>query len=101
VDARRRPRPAPDEAGRRLRKGSSIELIVTYRKQTWDDQGKAFTDRSKLGLFFAREPVDLIVEATQESKTPTSRFPPAKAAYEVVATPRSRKIPGSSPSIRR
>lgn len=53
----------PDEAGRRLRKGSSIELQITYRKLSYEDEGKGFEDASKLGLFFATETVDLIVQS--------------------------------------
>lgn len=53
----------PDEAGRRVRKGGAIELRIVYRKLTYEDQGQAFTDRTRLGLFFASEPVDLIVES--------------------------------------
>lgn len=60
-----RPVLLPDEAGLRLRKGSSIELRMTYRKQTYEDQGKEFSDLSRLGLFFAREPIDLIVESVR------------------------------------
>lgn len=52
----------PQEAGRRLRQGSRIELRVTYRKQTYEDQGKAFSDLTRLGLHFSEEDPDLIFE---------------------------------------
>lgn len=53
----------PNEAGRLLRAGSTIELQVTYRKLTYEDEGKEFKDQPKLGLFFSREEVDLLVES--------------------------------------
>lgn len=74
----------PQEAGRRLRKGSTIELRVTYRKQTYEDQGKAFTDLTRLGLHFSEELPDLIFEGR---KIENSEFtvPAGEEAFEVKA----------------
>lgn len=57
----------PDEAGKRLRKGSTIELQITYRKLSYEDEGKEFTDDTKLGLHFGNEDIDLIIEAAEIS----------------------------------
>ena len=53
----------PDEAARKLRKGSTIELQITYYKQGYEDVEKEGRDLSRLGLHFATGEVDLLVES--------------------------------------
>lgn len=55
----------PDEAGRLLRRGSTVELQVTYRRSELADPGEAVRDRSRLGLFLSPEDVDRLVESRQ------------------------------------
>ncbi len=55
----------PDGAGKRLRRGSTIELVVEYRRRPNDDPRVEVRDRSSLGLFLAslEEEVELWVES--------------------------------------
>ena len=53
----------PDEAGRKLRKGATIELQITYYKQGYEDLEKEGRDLSRLGLHFAIGEIDLLVES--------------------------------------
>ncbi len=57
----------PDGAGKRLRRGSTIELLVEYRRRPNDDARIGIRDRSSLGLFLARteDEVELWVESAQ------------------------------------
>ncbi len=59
----------PDGMGRRLRRGSTLELEVQYRRREMDGFDTEIRDQSKLGLFLAQEPdeVDLIVLAQSAS----------------------------------
>lgn len=54
----------PDEAGKLLRKGSSIELRIEYERPEFAERPE-IRDRSKLGLHFASadEEIDLLVES--------------------------------------
>ena len=55
----------PDGAGKRLRRGSTIELLVEYRRRPNDDSRTLVRDRSSLGLFLAQseDEVELWVES--------------------------------------
>lgn len=57
----------PDGAGKRLRRGSTIELVVEYRRRPNDDSRIEISDRSSLGLFLAQteDEVELWVEGQQ------------------------------------
>ena len=57
----------PDGAGKRLRPGSTIELLVEYRRRPNDDSRIEVHDHSSLGLFLARseDEVELWVESAQ------------------------------------
>ncbi len=57
----------PDGAGKRLRRGSTIELLVEYRRRPNDDSRTLVRDRSSLGLFLAQseDEVELWVESAQ------------------------------------
>ena len=57
----------PDGAGKRLRRGSTIELLVEYRRRPNDDSRIEVRDRSSLGLFLAQteDEVELWVESAQ------------------------------------
>ena len=57
----------PDGAGKRLRRGSTIELVVEYRRRPNDDSRTEIRDRSGLGLFLAQteDEVELWVEGQQ------------------------------------
>lgn len=57
----------PDGAGKRLRRGSTIELVVEYRRRPNDDSRIEIRDRSGLGLFLAQteDEVELWVEGQQ------------------------------------
>ncbi len=57
----------PDGAGKRLRTGSTIELVVEYRRRPNDDPSIEVRDRSSLGLFLARteDEVELWVESAR------------------------------------
>ncbi|MBI1784291.1 hypothetical protein HYR69_04030, partial [Candidatus Sumerlaeota bacterium] len=57
----------PADAGRKLRAGSTIEVRVFYRKQGVEGANEEARDRSKLGLYFAKQPVDLLVESNRVS----------------------------------
>ena len=48
-----------------MRKGSSIEVLIDYRRREIDGYGTGVEDRSKLGLFLSQEvdEVDLILES--------------------------------------
>lgn len=52
----------PDESGKRLRGGSTVEVEVVFRKHGPEDLQKEFRIRPKLGLFFAKGPIEFIVE---------------------------------------
>ncbi len=60
----------PDEAGRKLREGSTIELRIWYAKLGMEDEGKPFTDQSRLGINLADQPVDILVESRQVTAPP-------------------------------
>ncbi len=53
----------PEEAGMKLRGGSTISVNVFYRKQGVEGAQAETRDRSKLGIHFAKRPVDLLVES--------------------------------------
>ena len=55
----------PDGAGKRLRAGSKVELVVEYRRRPNDDSRIEIRDRSSLGLFLAQteDEVELWVES--------------------------------------
>ncbi len=57
----------PDGAGKRLRRGATIELLVEYRRRPGDDSRTLVRDRSSLGLFLAQseDEVELWVESAQ------------------------------------
>ncbi len=57
----------PDGAGKRLRRGATIELLVEYRRRPNDDSRTLVRDRSSLGLFLAQseDEVELWVESAQ------------------------------------
>ena len=57
----------PDGAGKRLRPGATIELLVEYRRRPNDDSRIEVHDHSSLGLFLARseDEVELWVESAQ------------------------------------
>ena len=57
----------PDGAGKRLRRGSTIELVVEYRRRPNDDSRIEVQDRSSLGLYLARteDEVELWVESAR------------------------------------
>lgn len=57
----------PDEAGRKLRGGSVIEIQIIYRKQGVEDVGVEYKDKSRLGLYFAPQPTDLLIESKKIS----------------------------------
>ena len=57
----------PDGAGKRLRTGSKVELVVEYRRRPNDDSRIEVRDRSSLGLFLAQteDEVELWVESAR------------------------------------
>ena len=57
----------PDGAGKRLRRGATIELLVEYRRRPNDDSRISVHDHSSLGLFLAQseDEVELWVESAQ------------------------------------
>lgn len=57
----------PDGAGKRLRTGSKIELVVEYRRRPNDDSRIEVRDRSSLGLFLnqTEDEVELWVESAR------------------------------------
>lgn len=61
----------PDEAGRLLRKGSTLELRIEYRRPEFANWSEPVADSSKLGLFLARpdEIIDLLVESKRIAAT--------------------------------
>lgn len=75
----------PDEGGKLLRTGSTIELEITYRKQGFEAMDKAFEDRSKLGLFFATEDTHVLVE-TIRIENDSFNVPAGENAVKVEAS---------------
>lgn len=75
----------PDAAGRLLRAGSNIELLVEYERPDFADAVEV-VDHSKLGLFFAfeGEEVDLLVESKLIDNT-SFTIPANEAAFKVDA----------------
>ena len=61
----------PDAGGRKLRKGSTIELHIQYERAPYADFD-AVEDQSKLGLFVAlkNEEIDLLVESAKVAAAP-------------------------------
>ncbi|MDE2924101.1 MAG: hypothetical protein OYL92_08805 [Acidobacteriota bacterium] len=57
----------PDGAGKRLRTGSKVELVVEYRRRPNDDSRIEVRDRSSLGLFLnqTEDEVELWVESAR------------------------------------
>ncbi len=57
----------PDGAGKRLRAGSKVELVVEYRRRPNDDSRIEVRDRSSLGLFLAQteDEVELWIESAR------------------------------------
>ena len=57
----------PDGAGKRLRAGSRVELVVEYRRRPNDDSRIEVRDRSSLGLFLAQteDEVELWIESAR------------------------------------
>lgn len=55
----------PEAAGRKLRKGSTIELQIEYRRPDYSDTSIEIHDRSKFGIFLSGpdEEVDILVES--------------------------------------
>ncbi len=55
----------PEAAGRKLRKGSTIELRIDYKRPDYSDTSIEIHDRSQFGLFLAGpdEEVDILVES--------------------------------------
>ena len=55
----------PDAAGRKLRKGSTVELRIEYNRPEFSDPSIEIFDRSKFGIFLAGsdEEVDILVES--------------------------------------
>lgn len=55
----------PQTAGRKLYKGSSVELRIDYVRPEWSDWSQEIRDNTKLGLFLAApaEEFDLLVES--------------------------------------
>ncbi len=53
----------PDGAGKRLRSGTRVELVIEYDRAPWAPQGEV-RDRSRVGLFFksADEEIEKLVE---------------------------------------
>ena len=93
----------PEEMGRRLRKGSSIEVRVDYRRRDIDGYSNDVEDRSKLGLFLSQEvdEVDLILESDSLGsnnlvlKGKKARKP-VEASFRI---PEDGRIVGLSPNI--
>jgi hypothetical protein len=56
----------PNDAGRLLRKGSTLALTIDYHRQDYGDWSEPIRDNSKLGLFLARE--GEVIDALVESK---------------------------------
>lgn len=79
-----RPVLLPDEAGRKLRKGSKIELQVFYRKQGIEDRDREFKDHSKLGLYFGIEPAHLLMES-QRIANDNFTIPAGAKSHKVTA----------------
>ncbi len=92
----------PDGLAEELPAGATLAVDIHYRK-TWRDDGKAMTDKSRLGLYFEPDaatvrslkmdggdyelPADLMVLAVYAS-------PPAAGAYELEARyPDGRRAP--------
>ena len=78
------PHPLPAGVGTLLPKGADIVLQVHYHKS-----GKPETDRTKLGLYFTKTPVDKRLRATL-AINPFIRIPPGNANYTLKA---ARDIP--------
>ncbi len=57
----------PVGTGKRLRKGSSVELEVEYRRSSLEGVGQDLRDRTRVGLFLAQteDEVDRILEQSQ------------------------------------
>jgi len=55
----------PEAAGRKLRKGSTVELRIDYKRPEYADSSVVIHDRSKFGIFLAGtdEEVDILVES--------------------------------------
>ncbi|HEX8203802.1 MAG TPA: ascorbate-dependent monooxygenase [Isosphaeraceae bacterium] len=82
------PRPLPEGVGRYLPAGSDVLLQVHYHKS-----GKAETDASSIGLYFARGPIDKFVRGATVTPPrgpfgfrPTLRIPAGDAHHEVTGT---------------
>ncbi|MYJ25476.1 MAG: hypothetical protein F4080_08065 [Holophagales bacterium] len=65
----------PDGAGKRLRTGSKVELVVEYRRRPNDDSRIEVRDRSSLGLFLnqTEDEVELWVESARAGDDVTLR----------------------------
>lgn len=76
----------PDAAGRLLRAGSSIELIIEYERPDFAEYVEV-EDLSKLGLFvaFEGEEIDLLVESKVVEAVPFT-IPANAAAHKVSAS---------------
>ncbi len=55
----------PEAAGRKLRKGSTVELRVDYKRPDYADSSVEIIDRSKFGIFLTatNDEVDILVES--------------------------------------
>lgn len=76
----------PEAAGRLLRAGSSIELLVEYERPLFAEYVEV-KDQSKLGLFlaFEGEEIDLLVES-KLAENRTFTIPANASSHEVAAT---------------
>jgi len=70
----------PDGVGRLVPKGADLVVQVHYHRS-----GKAETDRTKVGIYFAKGPVDKRIRARMVLKLPL-RIPPGDDDYVVHAT---------------
>lgn len=75
----------PDEAGRNLRAGSTIEIRMYYRKQGLEDRDKEFKDKSRLGFYFGKVPAHLLMK-TKQAVNRNFVLPAGKADAEVRAS---------------
>lgn len=93
----------PVEMGLRLRKGSTFEIRVEYRRRAMDGYDSEVSDRSKLGLFLSQEvdEVDLILE-TESFGEEKLRLKGKKASRPVEASVRlaeDTRLVGLSPNV--
>jgi hypothetical protein len=78
------PRFAPDGVGRKIPRGSDVVLQIHYHPN-----GKREPDRSSIGLFFAKKPVNRLM-AGYTICTPNIDIPPGEKRHKIILSTRMK-----------